>query len=146
MIEFLVILLNIVFFVGSLFLIVLVLIQRGKGGGLAGAFGGMGGSSAFGTRAGDTFTRITVGAMIGWICVAMVLVKLTAAGGTKFEHEVPPEPLKNERPAISAPPEEKGEKPKAPGTDKPKPKSSGAKGPARKPATPPAKTKSASDF
>jgi len=44
----------------SLFLICLILIQRGKGGGLAGAFGGVGGSSAFGTKAGDTFTRITV--------------------------------------------------------------------------------------
>ena len=37
----------------SLFLICLILIQRGKGGGLAGAFGGVGGSSAFGTKAGD---------------------------------------------------------------------------------------------
>ena len=45
----------------SVFLILLVLIQRGKGGGLAGAFGGAGGSSAFGSRAGDTFTRITIG-------------------------------------------------------------------------------------
>ena len=44
----------------SLFLICLVLIQRGKGGGLAGAFGGMGGSSAFGTKAGDIFTRVTM--------------------------------------------------------------------------------------
>jgi preprotein translocase subunit SecG len=141
--QFLTILLNIVFFVGSLFLILLVLIQRGKGGGLAGAFGGMGGSSAFGTRAGDTFTRITVAAMIGWICVAMVLVKLTAASGSKFQHEVPPEPLKDERPAVTAPPEEKGEK--APGTDKPKSGPSHAKSPA-KPAAPPAKTKPASDF
>ena len=45
----------------SLFLICLILIQRGKGGGLAGAFGGVGGSSAFGTKAGDIFTKITVG-------------------------------------------------------------------------------------
>ena len=44
----------------SLFLIFLILIQRGKGGGLAGAFGGVGGSSAFGTKAGDVFTRITI--------------------------------------------------------------------------------------
>ena len=44
----------------SLFLICLVLIQRGKGGGLAGAFGGVGGSSAFGTKAGDVFTRVTI--------------------------------------------------------------------------------------
>ena len=39
----------------SLFLIALVLIQRGRGGGLAGAFGGAGGQSAFGTKAGDVF-------------------------------------------------------------------------------------------
>ncbi len=48
-------------------LIVLVLIQRGKGGGLAGAFGGMGGQSAFGTKAGDLFTKITIGVAIVWI-------------------------------------------------------------------------------
>ena len=45
----------------SLFLICLILIQRGKGGGLAGAFGGVGGSSAFGTKAGDVFTKVTDG-------------------------------------------------------------------------------------
>ena len=33
----------------AVFLIVLILIQRGKGGGLSGAFGGLGGQSAFGT-------------------------------------------------------------------------------------------------
>ena len=40
--------LAVVLLVLGLFLILLVLIQRGKGGGLAGAFGGAGGSSAFG--------------------------------------------------------------------------------------------------
>ena len=35
----------------GLFLIVVILLQRGRGGGLAGAFGGMGGQSAFGTKA-----------------------------------------------------------------------------------------------
>ncbi len=44
----------------SLFLIMLILIQRGKGGGLTGALGGPGGQSAFGSKAGDTFTVITV--------------------------------------------------------------------------------------
>src|SRR5205085_8601024 len=53
-------LLNFLLFFVNLFLILLILIQRGKGGGLAGALGGMGGSSPFGSRAGDTFTRITI--------------------------------------------------------------------------------------
>lgn len=44
----------------SLFLIMLILIQRGKGGGLTGALGGPGGQSAFGSKAGDTFTVVTV--------------------------------------------------------------------------------------
>src|SRR5437763_11134021 len=60
----------------SLFLIFLILIQRGKGGGLAGAFGGVGGSSAFGTKAGDTFTRVTVVTASIWILMAMTMVIL----------------------------------------------------------------------
>ena len=62
----------------SLFLICLILIQRGKGGGLAGAFGGVGGSSAFGTKAGDTFTRITVVTAAVWMLMAMLLVVMTS--------------------------------------------------------------------
>ncbi len=58
----------------SLFLILLVLIQRGKGGGLAGAFGGMGGSSAFGSRAGDTFTRVTIVVAAVWMVLIGVEV------------------------------------------------------------------------
>lgn len=51
----------------GVFLIGLILLQRGRGGGLAGAFGGMGGQSAFGTKAGDVFTRITIGVATAWI-------------------------------------------------------------------------------
>ncbi len=54
----------------SFFMIVLILLQRGRGGGLAGAFGGMGSQSAFGTKAGDTFTRITVVVAIVWVLLA----------------------------------------------------------------------------
>jgi len=58
-------------------LIAIILIQRGRGGGLAGAFGGVGGSSAFGTKAGDVFTRLTVGIAIAWILLSMLMVVLT---------------------------------------------------------------------
>lgn len=67
----------------GLFLILLVLIQRGKGGGLAGAFGGTGGSSAFGSRAGDTFTRITIGVAAAWILLIMLQVKVVQTAGTE---------------------------------------------------------------
>ena len=64
----------------AVFLIVLVLIQRGKGGGLAGAFGGMGGQSAFGTKAGDLFTRITIGVAFFWIILCIFSVKMLGVG------------------------------------------------------------------
>ena len=70
-------LMTVVLFLSGIFLIGLVLIQRGKGGGLAGAFGGAGGSSAFGSRAGDTFTRITIYAAAIWILLIMFLIKMT---------------------------------------------------------------------
>lgn len=62
-------------FVGIL-LIGLILLQRGRGGGLAGAFGGMGGQSAFGTKAGDFFTRLTIGLAVFWIVLACVCIRV----------------------------------------------------------------------
>jgi preprotein translocase subunit SecG len=58
-------------FVGLL-LIFVILLQRGRGGGLAGAFGGAGGQSAFGTKAGDVFTRITIGIAVVWVLMAVL--------------------------------------------------------------------------
>lgn len=71
--------LMVLLFVTAVFMILLVLVQRGKGGGLAGAFGGMGGQSAFGTKAGDLFTRITVGVAAFWIILCLVTVKLVGS-------------------------------------------------------------------
>jgi preprotein translocase subunit SecG len=68
--------LNIIEILLALVLVFLVLIQRGKGGGLAGAFGGVGGSSAFGSRAGDMFTRVTIVFAAVWILLIMVHVKV----------------------------------------------------------------------
>jgi len=58
-------------FLSSVFLILLVLVQRGRGGGLTGALGGMGGQSAFGTKAGDVFTRVTMVTAAVWILLCM---------------------------------------------------------------------------
>lgn len=73
--------LNTLIVLTCLFLICLILIQRGKGGGLAGAFGGVGGSSAFGTKAGDVFTRVTMIVASIWIVLSMILVVLYNQGG-----------------------------------------------------------------
>ena len=68
--------LNLILLLLGLFLILLVLIQRGKGGGLAGAFGGVGGSSPFGSRAGDTFTRVTIYVACFWLLLTMIQVRV----------------------------------------------------------------------
>lgn len=57
----------IILFILSLFMWIIILIQRGRGGGLIGALGGAGGSSPFGSRAGDTFTRVTLILALVWI-------------------------------------------------------------------------------
>ena len=54
----------------GMLLMFIILLQRGRGGGLAGALGGMGGQSAFGTKAGDVFTKITVVLAVIWVLLA----------------------------------------------------------------------------
>jgi preprotein translocase subunit SecG len=75
-------------FVGLL-LIFVILLQRGRGGGLAGAFGGAGGQSAFGTKAGDVFTRITIGIAIVWVIMAVLTgyAMTYESGKTRFVNE-----------------------------------------------------------
>ena len=113
----------------SLFLICLILIQRGKGGGLAGAFGGMGGSSAFGTKAGDIFTRVTMITAVAWILLNMVLVVLYNRGTTSaWDGEAPRTGASKAKEVAPT-----GTKP-APGQPKP----GGATAPAAAPAPAPA--------
>ena len=57
----------------SLFMIFIILIQRGKGGGLAGALTGTA-QSAFGAKAGDTMTRVTLVVSLIWILLISVTI------------------------------------------------------------------------
>jgi preprotein translocase subunit SecG len=93
--------LNVVTVLLTLFLIGIILIQRGKGGGLAGAFGGMGGSSAFGTKTGDVFTKITVGVAMAWILLSMLMVVLTNRRNTSAWGNDPPTSISKELGASS---------------------------------------------
>jgi len=74
-----------VLFLTALFLILLILIQRGRGGGLSGAFGGMGGQSAFGSKAGDTFTKITIVSATVWLVLCLVGVKFLGSADSVFD-------------------------------------------------------------
>jgi preprotein translocase subunit SecG len=78
------IILPILLFLTSVFLMLLVLVQRGRGGGLAGAFGGLGGQSAFGTKAGDLFTRVTIFVAAFWIILCAASVKLLNDTGSSI--------------------------------------------------------------
>ncbi len=66
-------------FLLSFFIVAIILLQRGRGGGLTGALGGLGGQSAFGVKAGDLFTRITAVLVLLWI--------FTCAAAARFYKE-----------------------------------------------------------
>src|SRR5262245_35828399 len=68
--------LNVILILLGFFMILLILIQRGKGGGLVGALSGIGGSSPFGSRAGDAFTRFTIYVAALWLFLTMLQVRI----------------------------------------------------------------------
>ncbi len=73
----------------SVFLILLILVQRGRGGGLAGALGGAGGNSAFGAKAGDLFTKITIVVAGIWFISCIALTISSPTGNGKFDDQDP---------------------------------------------------------
>jgi preprotein translocase subunit SecG len=61
------------------FLILVVLLQQGKGADIAGAFGGGGSQTAFGARGATTLLhKLTTGAFVGFIVLALVLTVIEA--------------------------------------------------------------------
>jgi preprotein translocase subunit SecG len=70
----------------SIFMILLILIQRGRGGGITGALGGAGGQSAFGSKTGDVFTKITVYTAIIWIMLSILTISF-------FNRPLDPDPI-----------------------------------------------------
>ena len=65
------------FIIVCLFMILLVLIQKGRGGGLASAFGGAGGNTAFGSKTGDVLTWAT-SVVFGIFLVLAIILNLVA--------------------------------------------------------------------
>ena len=66
-----------IFIIVCLFMILLVLIQKGRGGGLASAFGGAGGNTAFGSKTGDVLTWAT-SVVFGVFLVLAITLNLVA--------------------------------------------------------------------
>jgi len=111
-------LLNGIIILVSVVLAFVILIQRGKGGGLAGAFGGVGGSSAFGSRATGQIVQVTLYMALVWVLLIMINVRLLkpsdpvelskqaeASAAAAGADEKPAEPT---APAPTPPPVEQG--------------------------------------
>lgn len=77
-------LLGVFFTIVCMVMIVIVLLQKGRGGGLSAAFGGAGGQSAFGSKTGDVFTWAT-------IVVAGLFLLLAMICTVTFKPSTPPE-------------------------------------------------------
>jgi preprotein translocase subunit SecG len=68
-----------IYIVICFFLILVVLLQQGKGADIAGAFGGGGSQTAFGARGATTFLhKLTTGAFVGFVLLSVVLSILEA--------------------------------------------------------------------
>lgn len=72
-------------------LILLILIQKGRGGGLAGAFGGAGANSLMGTKTGDFLTWVTIGLVVVFLFLAVIMAKFyRPAASTGLEAPMAP--------------------------------------------------------
>jgi len=76
--SFFTVFLAVIFVLLCFLLCLVILIQKPKGGGLSGAFGGAGGGSqsVFGGKAGDALTWITVGFFVAFLLIGMLLVAM----------------------------------------------------------------------
>jgi len=83
----------------AVILILVILIQKGRGGGLSGAFGGGMASGILGTKTGDFLTWVTVGMVGALLLLTIAMAKFyrpTATGAVMDEPAVqtqPAEPL-----------------------------------------------------
>jgi len=75
---------TVVLVVNCFLMLGVILLQRGRGGGLASAFGGLGAEAAFGTRAATLAQKITV------VCAVVFLLLSMLLGYLKSRHDILP--------------------------------------------------------
>ena len=125
------------------FLIMVVLVQQGKGADIAGAFGGGGSQTAFGARGATTFLhKLTTGAFVGFVVLSVLLSILEARPRSSVIGTLPPKGAAKTAPAPApaagtstsapapatnapAPAPQGGAQPAAPATSAPAPSSGG---------------------
>ena len=85
----------------ALVLILVILIQKGRGGGLSGAFGGAGAGGVLGTKTGDFLTWVTVTLVGVFLLLSVVLARFYRPKVAKAENA----PVGQTQPVATAPSE-----------------------------------------
>jgi preprotein translocase subunit SecG len=98
------VLLVILYVLVCLFLVMVVLLQQGKGADLAGAFGGGGSQTSFGPRGGTNIMhRMTTGAFILFVLLCLTLTILSGKQGKSVMEDVAPAvPVESSQPKENA--------------------------------------------
>ena len=74
-----------IFFLCAVVLIFVILIQKGRGGGLAGAFGGGAASGILGSKTGDFLTWFTIALVAMFLTLAVVMAKFYKPSVSDFD-------------------------------------------------------------
>ena len=130
-----------IYIVICFFLILVVLLQQGKGADIAGAFGGGGSQTAFGARGATTFLhKLTTGAFVGFVVLSVVLSILEARPRASVIKTLPAKAAAEKAPAPPGQPAASGA---APGQPAPAPSTATGTPPAApQPASPSTSTQS----
>ena len=87
--------------IAALFLVLIVLLQTGKGAAMGSAFGGQGSQAMFGSAgAGNILSKLTTVAAVIFMCTSLALATLSSR---KEINSVIPEQVKQSQPASSDP-------------------------------------------
>ena len=70
-------------------LVLIILIQKGRGGGLSSAFGGGGAGGVLGSKTGDFLTWVTIGLVGVYLLIAIVMGKFYRPSGSEFGASAP---------------------------------------------------------
>lgn len=107
-VSFLMNLVAIVFVLCAVVLILIVLVQKGKGGGLSAAFGGGLASGILGSKTGDFLTWVTIALAGVFLILSVAMVKFYKPGISDFGAGQPPQaqqvPAQQQQPQSSEPP------------------------------------------
>jgi len=89
-ISFFVKFIGVIWFLVSVILVLVVLIQKGKGCGLSAAFGGGVGGGLLGSKTGDFLTWVTISLVAFWLLLSVIAAKWFLPGGSDLLKTVQP--------------------------------------------------------